>query len=860
MTVDVASRHAGVDDARSWLKLERHGALPALVDPDGRRLTYLELAHEADRLASCLSCSPRGLVMLDVGHGFATIAAYLGALRAGHVVLVVDGDNLGLVQALRSTYQPNFESMGGAGEFVACDAPLARPMADDLALMLSTSGSSGSPKCVMLSYAGLKANALAIAQYLTLQASDRALLTLPLHYVYGLSVLHSHLAIGASLVTGQQSLARSETYRLIDRLAVTNFPTVPLSFDLLEQVGFRDQDHPSLRFVTQAGGRLDPAVVRRYAAWAQACGKRFYVMYGQTEAGPRISWLPPELAVTHPESMGVAVPGGAIDIVDERGQCVADGVVGELVYRGPNVMLGYATGPTDLATPVRPDRLVTGDFGFRNEGGLHFIVGRRSRFSKIYGKRLNLDEVEGWLRVEGHAAQVVSDDRKLYLIFEGTVPSAIACETISEQFDLAARDVVLLACPKWPTLASGKPDLQGLLSWARDEAVDVATPGHQGEGVSPRERLLTAYRRAFAGASISEQDSFLTLSGDSLNYVGLSIDIEAILGRLPDGWDRMSVGQLAALGAGPKDTTWAELEGSLLLRALAPLLVVMNHAGLTFFAGGAALLLALAGWTFAHFKWRQVAEGHGLEVLWGLAVSVVLPYLLLALPYMLLKDGFSIWELLLLNNNIGARAEPGFPTWFVHALVQMVLVYCLVGRIPKVAQAMQARPMRVVAGMLALAVGVRCIDGWTGWGEAQFGMQLSWVAWLFALGVAVAMARDARERFMVSVLVLLLPLTLYPGDLSRSTIITAGLLWVLWVPRVAVPRVVIPAVRVLGSASLFIYMLHSKAPIDSVTAGWTVDVVRIVGGVVLGVMAWWLYETVRPHVVASMRGRQAWRA
>ena len=230
----------------------------------------------------------------------------------------------------------------------------------DLALLLSTSGSTGSPKLVRLSADSVQANAAAIAQYLHLRPSDTAVTTLPLSYCYGMSVVNSHLLVGASLELTDLSVVDPCFWELARAAEVTSFAAVPYTFDLLERVGFEHMNLPSLRYITQAGGRLDPDRVRSYAEMGLRQGWDLFVMYGQTEATARMAYLPPDQAAEHPHAIGVPVPGGSFRLEPVPGldDC-------ELVYTGPNVMLGYAERPEDLALGRVITELHTGDLARR---------------------------------------------------------------------------------------------------------------------------------------------------------------------------------------------------------------------------------------------------------------------------------------------------------------------------------------------------------------------------------------------------------------------------------------------------------------------------------------------------------------
>jgi acyl-CoA synthetase (AMP-forming)/AMP-acid ligase II len=317
----------------------------AVVAPEGR-LSYADLAARVAEAATRLG-GGRRLVMIEGGNDVETLSAYLGALHGGHVAwLAPPGEH---ADALRERFRPDVVARCGPDATRLTElSEAAHDLHPDLALLLGTSGSTGAPRLVRLSHASVQANAEAIASYLGLAPDERALTTLPMHYCYGLSVVNSHLLRGAGLVLTGGSVADAAFWSLAGREGATSFAGVPHTFELLDRIGFAGMDLPALRYVTQAGGRMPPETVRRYARLGERRGWRLVVMYGQTEATARMAYLPPELAAARPQAIGRPIPGGAFEVrpVPEAGEPG----VGELVYRGPNVMLGYAREPADLAT------------------------------------------------------------------------------------------------------------------------------------------------------------------------------------------------------------------------------------------------------------------------------------------------------------------------------------------------------------------------------------------------------------------------------------------------------------------------------------------------------------------------------
>ena len=351
--------------------------------------------------------SGRQLVLLQADNSLPSLLNYLACLWAGHAVLLVNAElPAASVETLLQQYDPHLWLRPDA-------APV--PLLPELALLLTTSGSTGGAKLVRLSEQNLIANAESIVAYLEMAPDHLALTALPFAYSYGLSVIHSHLLCGAGLVLTNETPLQRGFWECLKRYPVTQLTGVPYSYQIYEQLRLRRQAWPHLRILTQAGGRLAPERVLDYALWCREQGIRFYVMYGQTEATARISYLPPELAAEYPDSIGVPIPGGELLLLDEQGNEMAaePGVEGELGYRGSNVMLGYAESLADLALAPMNPLLRTGDLGYRSADGLWFITGRLKRQIKLSGVRWQLDSLERQCRDLGWELVACGQDQAL---------------------------------------------------------------------------------------------------------------------------------------------------------------------------------------------------------------------------------------------------------------------------------------------------------------------------------------------------------------------------------------------------------------------------------------------------------------
>lgn len=387
----------------------------AILLEDGSKLSYAELITASDKLADQIPdrCLTFNLCTNKVG----SLLGYVSFLNH-HIVpfLAEIGLNHQLLNSLFDAYKPDYiwcpsdmtSTFSDCQEVYSIfDYSLLKttntkvyPLYDELALLLTTSGSTGSPKLVRHSYTNIKANTESIVEYLKLDETERTITTLPMSYTFGLSILNTHLYVGASIFLTEKTMIQREFWRQFKEFEATSFGGVPYTYEILEKLRFYRMDLPSLRTMTQAGGKLSPELHKKFAEYALEKSKSFVVMYGQTEASPRMSYLPSEKTHEKIGSMGIAIPGGNFSLIstDEK-EINEHEMVGELVYKGENITLGYAECGEDLAKgDERKGILVTGDMAKRDADGYYYIVGRKKRFLKIFGNRVNLDEVERMLK------------------------------------------------------------------------------------------------------------------------------------------------------------------------------------------------------------------------------------------------------------------------------------------------------------------------------------------------------------------------------------------------------------------------------------------------------------------------------
>lgn len=444
-----------------WQRLLQHDGIA--VHAAGQAVSYAELRRMSQTFALSLTTSTRELVLLQADNSLPTLVQYLGCLLAGHAVLLVNADLPAATrEALLQDYDPHWWLTPDSIPHRRHDRPIA--LLPALSVLLTTSGSTGRAKLVRLSEANLLANAQSIIQYLGMQPTDQALTALPFAYSYGLSVIHSHLLCGGSLVLTNDGPLQRGFWDAMKQYPVTQLVGVPYSYQIYEQLRLRRQHWPSLRILTQAGGKMPPERVLDYAQWAKEQQLAFYVMYGQTEASARISYLPPDLAMTYPDSIGIPIPGGELLQLDEDGKVLPPEPrrVAELVYRGPNVMLGYASHQAELAAPAMPAVLRTGDLGYCNEWGLWFVTGRLKRQIKLAGVRWQLDALERQCLALGWELVACGQDQALRIACTQPIWLAPVTAYLQQQLGLHPSLFRVAHIQSLPRTAAGKLDYPAL--------------------------------------------------------------------------------------------------------------------------------------------------------------------------------------------------------------------------------------------------------------------------------------------------------------------------------------------------------------------------------------------------------------
>ena len=411
-----------------FLNLEKFDpARPAIRDDGGTALTYGDLTRAVGEFGAL--ALPRSVVFSFCESCAGSLVGYLAFETLGLVPLLLSaGLDAALRERLVETYRPSFfwapermaEALGCTEVHRALGYVLLKtgyapyPLNEKLSLLLTTSGSTGSPKLVRHKYGNLEANAENVARIFGWTENEIGICDLPMNYTMGLNVINSHLYAGASVLMVKANLMDPAFWSFIKENHGTSFCGVPFSYEIMRRVGFDKMDLPALKTLAEGGGRLTDKMFRWLAEDCQKKGRRFCATFGTSETSARMAFLDPACALERIGSIGKAIPPGELFLADETVH--EDGSAdGELCFRGPNVTMGYAERAEDL---LKDDEFNgeyrTGDLAKRDADGFYYIVGRKKRFLKLFGLRVSLDETERILKTEyGQDFVCIGDDRKM---------------------------------------------------------------------------------------------------------------------------------------------------------------------------------------------------------------------------------------------------------------------------------------------------------------------------------------------------------------------------------------------------------------------------------------------------------------
>lgn len=442
----------------------------AAKDSNGCILTYGQIISLANTLERCVK--HRSLFFILTCNDVGGIAWVMASILSGNVPLILSAHtDEQLLANLMEIYRPEYvclpsdmsfngeECHDGFGYKTIYSGSEQVEMYNELSHLLPTSGSTGSPKLVRHKYDNIEAAGLNISTFFGLTAADRPLMVLPLHYTMGLSMVFSHLKVGATILITDLSMTDPRFWAFLKEEQATSFTGVPFSYEILDKMRFMRMKLPHLTLLTQGGGKMPAELNRKLAEYCRDNGKRWIATYGQSEGTARMAWLPPEFAITKMGSIGIAVPNGQLSLRKPDGSFITESpATGEMCYIGRNVTMGYARCREDLSLgDERNGFLPTGDIAYRDADGFYFIIGRMGRFLKIYGNRIGLDECEQIVKsvVTCECACTGNDDRLIvYLTDENQIE--IAKSALIEAVRLPANVIDIRIVDSLPKNEAGK--------------------------------------------------------------------------------------------------------------------------------------------------------------------------------------------------------------------------------------------------------------------------------------------------------------------------------------------------------------------------------------------------------------------
>jgi acyl-CoA synthetase (AMP-forming)/AMP-acid ligase II/acyl carrier protein len=544
-------------------------------------------------------------VLLVSDNSFFWVAAYLGILRAGlvcvplpmtisgeglHYILHTTKAHVAFVQArfavlhkeqlrhVRLVADREVPSLANTSSFaqireegVGASGDLPDVERDDLAALMFTSGSTGKPCGVMVSHGNIMANTESIVQYLALTENDRIMTVLPFHYCFGTSLLHTHLRVGASLVIDPRFMYPERVLERMLEAECTGFAGVPSHFRiLLGQSSLGKRRFPHLRYVQQAGGHLAPVFVRELRTALPTT--QVFIMYGQTEATARLAFLAPESLDGKMGSIGKAIPGVRLRVVDQSDREVKPGEIGEIVAEGANVTRGYWNSPAESSVCFRNGRLYTGDLGTVDDEGFIYLVDRAKDFLKCGGERISCRQIEESLlefeelveaAVVGMPDEVLGEAVKAFVVPRDSAHNGLCDRLLAfckshMNAQLVPRKIIVLAA--LPKSANGKVLKQELKKWPTNgdfqpaahfspTALLPTAPGDIDQGTSARlthefipvekreidqstleESIAAIWMEVLGISPMAVDDNFLDLGGTSLTAAQVLSRIYKVFG------------------------------------------------------------------------------------------------------------------------------------------------------------------------------------------------------------------------------------------------------------------------------------------------------------------------------------------
>ena len=452
----------------------------AAIDENLNKITYNELIKNSKLIQKLIS--PQEVVFLVCENSIDFLKLYVGLIQNKNIIYLIENTmKKNFLEKILKLHKPNYIFFPSNFElkkkknsqrlfsrylYYKLIKKKIYNLDKRIAILLSTSGTTGSSKFVKLSLQNIEDNAIKISSYLNINKKSITVTTMQPSYSYGMSIINSHLIKGGAILFTDKTIFEKNFWQLMEKIKITNINGVPFIFEMLKKIKFENFKLQNLKFVTQAGGRLEPNIINHFIKIFKKKKIKFFLMYGQTEASPRMSFIEITSSTSKIESIGKAIKGGKFFIYDEKNKLIKkENIIGELAYKGKNVMIGYATKFEDLKMKKQKDILFTGDMAYRDKEGFFYITGRKKRFIKLYGHRINLDDIEKSINKRGFKVAIKSKNEKLIIYLENQyINRKIEIQNfLKKNFKINERNYLINLIKKIPINNRGKIDYSNLV-------------------------------------------------------------------------------------------------------------------------------------------------------------------------------------------------------------------------------------------------------------------------------------------------------------------------------------------------------------------------------------------------------------
>jgi long-chain acyl-CoA synthetase len=459
---------------RLFKSFANHGDKIAITDGEHIKLTYKKIFVELKKIKKLLK--PKSLVLIVSENTIGSLLAYIFCIINNHVAIIVDAKtNKKNILKIIKDYKPNYIFLSIKNKYILqkkyeekysfFDEVLLKnkfskkiKLNKNLCLLLSTSGSMGSTKFVKLSKKNLKHNTDSIIKYLKINQKDSAVTNLPISYSYMLSIINTHFEKGGSILVCNYSLVEKKFWQIIKKSKITSFNGVPYTYEILSKIGLKNIKFNKLRYLTQAGGKLEKEIFKEIINFCEKNKLKFFSMYGQTEASPRISYLNPKFSKKKMGSIGQGMVGNKIYIIDKNEKKIQEPFKeGEIICEGKNVFMGYSKNFKDLKNENEKNyKLNTGDLGYFDKDGFFYITSRKNKIAKIFGNRVDIEALESLMKKKGYKVACLSNDKKIFIFIEMNYNKRNLINYIAKITNFNVRSFELIKLKYFPRTSNNK--------------------------------------------------------------------------------------------------------------------------------------------------------------------------------------------------------------------------------------------------------------------------------------------------------------------------------------------------------------------------------------------------------------------